>query len=123
MHSPLYGAIERRPEADEQLRERLEPIFINGGVDIALSGHNHVYQRRRPVAGIHYFTAGSGGKLDRGQNIPDDPDLLAGNDQTNVALILEFDEYECRFQAMDSLENVVDSGTIPESPNLAEEPL
>ena len=123
MHEPIYGAIERRPEADEQLRERLEPIFVKGGVDIALSGHNHVYQRRQPVKNIHYFTAGSGGKLDRGQNLEEDPGLLAGNDQTNVALILEFNESECRFEAIDSLEDVVDSGTIPESSNLAEAPL
>ncbi|MCA9426236.1 MAG: glycosyltransferase family 39 protein [Candidatus Omnitrophica bacterium] len=123
MHEPIYGAIERRPEADEQLRERLEPIFVKGGVDIALSGHNHVYQRRQPIKNIHYFTAGSGGKLDRGQNLEEDPGLLAGNDQTNVALILEFNESECRFEAIDSLEDVVDSGTIPESSNLAEAPL
>ncbi|MCB9767583.1 MAG: glycosyltransferase family 39 protein [Candidatus Omnitrophica bacterium] len=113
MHEPLYGAIERRPEADEQLRERLEPIFVKGGVDLALSGHNHVYQRRVPVKGIHYFTAGSGGKLDRGQNLPDDPGLVVGNDETNVALILEFDEKECRFKAINVLEQVVDEGVIP----------
>jgi acid phosphatase len=113
MHVPIYGRIERRPEADLNLRARLEPIFIEHGVDIVLSGHNHVYQRIRPKNGIHYFTAGSGGQIDRGQILPDDPDLLAGNDGTNVAIILQFTGETCEFKAIDSLERVVDEGTIP----------
>ena len=59
------------------------------------------------------FTAGSGGQIDRGQILPNDPDLLAGNDETNVAIILQFTEDTCEFKAIDSLENIVDKGTIP----------
>lgn len=113
MHVPIYGRIERRPEADLNLRARLEPVFIEHGVDIVLSGHNHVYQRLRPQNGIHYFTAGSGGKIDRGQILPDDPDLLVGNDERNVAILLQFTEGTCEFKAIDSLERIVDEGTIP----------
>jgi len=113
MHSPIYGVIRRRPTPNFNLRRLMEPILIEGGVRIFLAGHNHIYQRLKPRSGIHYFTAGSGGKLDRGQLMPDDPDLVAGEDQTNVALILEFRENECLFRAIDMLEQSVDSGTIP----------
>jgi 4-amino-4-deoxy-L-arabinose transferase len=113
MHYPLYGSTKRRPQPDLNLRAELEPILVEGGVNIVVAGHNHVYQRLRPRKGIQHFTAGSGGELDRGSLIPEDPDLLAGEDQTTVALILEFGPKECEFKAIVGSERVIDQGIIP----------
>jgi 4-amino-4-deoxy-L-arabinose transferase len=110
MHVPIVGGIHRRPMPDPALRRLLEPIFVDGGVDVVIAGHNHVYQRFRPRQGVNYFTAGSGGELDRGQLLPGDPDLLAGEDQTNVALILEFSGDECHFRAINCIGQEVDQG-------------
>lgn len=118
MHTPIYGGIARRPHADENLRKRLEPIFVDGGVDITLAGHNHVYQRLRPKEGIQHFIAGSGGKIDHGQLLPTDPDLLVGNDLVNVALVMEFGRDNCHFKALDMMEEVVDEGDIGHSSGL-----
>ncbi len=115
-HVPIYGSIERRPSPDLDLRHVLEPILVEGGVRIYLAGHNHVYQRLQPRLGIQYFTAGSGGELDRGQILRNDPDLVTGEDQTNVALILEFTREECRFRAINPMEEIMDQGTISRSP-------
>jgi hypothetical protein len=112
-HVPIYGSIERRPSPDLNLRQVLEPILVEGGIQVYLAGHNHVYQRLKERHGIQHFTAGSGGKLDRGQLLPDDPDVVVGEDQRNVALILEFTDNECSFRAITGLEEVVDQGTLP----------
>ncbi len=113
MHHPIYGKTVKYPEPDQELKKVLEPLFIEGGVDVVLCGHNHLYQRFRPQNGVHHFTAGSGGMLDEGEILRDDPDLLMGEDTKNIALILQFSPDRCEFQAVDSMETIVDSGTIP----------
>ncbi len=114
MHHPLYGKTIKYPEADQQLRALLEPIFAEGKVNVVLAGHNHNYQRFRPTPdGVYHFTDGSGGKLDEGGILPDDPDLLAGEDTKNVALVLQFTESAFEYQAIDAMEEIVDSGSIP----------
>ncbi len=113
MHHPLYGKTVKYPEPDPNLRRVLEPIFNEGRVNIVLAGHNHMYQRFRPMNGVYHFTAGSGGMLDEGEILPGDPDLLVGEDTKNVALILQFSRSSCEYKAVDFMERVVDNGTIP----------
>ena len=48
------------PGAEEKQKE-LEPIFRRYGVDVVFSGHNHFYERSKPIHGILYVTAGTGG--------------------------------------------------------------
>src|SRR5258706_5438873 len=61
-HHPLYShARYHGPDAD--LRARLEPVFAKNGVNVVLSGHEHVYERGKPHAGIYYFVLGSAGGL------------------------------------------------------------
>ena len=113
MHHPLYGKTIKYPETEPHLRDFLEPILTEGKVNVALAGHNHMYQRFRPKQGVNHFTAGSGGKLDEDGILPDDPDLLVGEDTKNVALILQFGRSGFEYLAVDSMESIVDEGTIP----------
>lgn len=116
MHHPLYGSSLKRETPLPNLRAQIEPILIEGGADIVLSGHHHFYQRIRPQHGIHYFIAGSGGKVAPGTLNRAASEFLAGEDQTTIALLLEFTADSCRFEAIDSMERVVDKGTLPADP-------
>ena len=69
-HHPLYSSGGRHG-SDLRLRETLEPMFLNENVSVVFQGHDHFYERLKPQKGIHYFVAGSGGKL-RAGNIVDE---------------------------------------------------
>ena len=47
---------------DRALRDELEPIFREHGVDAVFQAHQHFYARLRPQHGIRYFVTGAGGK-------------------------------------------------------------
>lgn len=48
-----------------EVRRRYAPIFARFGVQLVLSGHDHDYQRSRPIDGVTYIVTGAGG-LTRG---------------------------------------------------------
>ena len=48
------------------LQVLLEPLFLQYGVDVVFSGHEHFYERMKPQKGIVYITQGGGAKLRRG---------------------------------------------------------
>jgi 3',5'-cyclic AMP phosphodiesterase CpdA len=48
-----------------EIRDRLAPVFARYGVQLVLSGHDHDYQRSRPIDGVTYIVTGAGG-LTRG---------------------------------------------------------
>ena len=54
-HHPLYSD-GRFHGPDVDLRVRLEPLFEKYGMNIVLSGHEHVYERIKPQHGIYYVT-------------------------------------------------------------------
>jgi 3',5'-cyclic AMP phosphodiesterase CpdA len=60
MHHPVYssGAHGSTPGADEVL----EPILARRAVDLVLTGHDHHYERTRPVHGVTYVVSGGGCK-------------------------------------------------------------
>lgn len=62
-HHPLYTSATRGPVVE--LRTVLEPLFVKYGVDVVLTGHEHIYERTKPQKGIHYFVAGGSAKLRR----------------------------------------------------------
>ena len=68
-HHPLYGNAGRHG-SNVDLRVLLEPVLVEFGVQVVFSGHDHVYERLRPQRGIHYFVAGSGGQLRKGDLQP-----------------------------------------------------
>jgi hypothetical protein len=43
------------------LRALLAPLYTATGVDIVFSGHDHLYERTRPIGGVVYVTTGAGG--------------------------------------------------------------
>lgn len=109
-HHPLYSSGGAHGSSLE-LRGLLEPLFVKYGVNIVLSGHDHSYERVKPQNGIYYFTAGSGGKLVRG-NLRNTDFKAAGFDQDCAFLVMEISGDQLFFQAVSRTGATVDSGVI-----------
>jgi len=43
------------------LRTLLTPVYAATGVDVVFNGHDHFYERTRPIGGVVYVTTGAGG--------------------------------------------------------------
>lgn len=62
LHHQLFSSAKKR-EPDPRVRERLEPLFIEHGVDIVFYGHDHFYERMKPQSGVTYVLSGGGSKI------------------------------------------------------------
>lgn len=61
-HHPLFSSGPSAAEAATPLlRELLAPFYSANGVDLVFSGHDHFYERNRPIGGVSYVTSGAGG--------------------------------------------------------------
>ena len=110
-HHPLYSSGEKHG-SNTVLREQIEPLFVEHGVDIVFTGHEHFYERLKPQQGITYFVSGSAAKLRRG-NIADNTGMTAkGFDQGYTFMIVEIAGDEMHFQTIDSDGKTIDSGII-----------
>jgi 3',5'-cyclic AMP phosphodiesterase CpdA len=61
MHHPVYSC--GRHGSTARLREKVEPILRRHKVDLVLAGHDHNYERTKPIDGITYVVSGAGCKL------------------------------------------------------------
>ena len=110
-HHPPYSSAKKHG-SNEQLREVLEPIFLKYGVDVVLTGHDHVYERIKPQKGIYYFVSGAGGKLRTG-----DIDARTGltekaYDRDMHFMLFEVAGDQMYFQAISRTGATIDSGII-----------
>jgi predicted phosphodiesterase len=110
MHHPLYTSGRYRSGA-RALRTALEPILVDGDVDVVLSGHEHFYERLVPQRGIAYFISGGGGALRRGDIRPSVVNA-AGYDEDCHFMLVEVSGKELYFQAIGRDGRTVDAGVI-----------
>jgi 3',5'-cyclic AMP phosphodiesterase CpdA len=110
-HHPLYSSAERHG-SEKDLRRLLEPLLIRYGVQVVLSGHDHVYERINPQHGITYFVCGSSGQLRRGNLERGSGLTAAGFDQDRTFIVMEAAADTLFFQAISRTSTVVDSGHI-----------
>jgi 3',5'-cyclic AMP phosphodiesterase CpdA len=61
MHHPPYSS--GRHGSSLRLRQAIEPVLIEGGVDLAFAGHDHHYERTSPQGGVVHVVSGGGCKL------------------------------------------------------------
>jgi 3',5'-cyclic AMP phosphodiesterase CpdA len=110
-HHPLYSSAGAHG-AELDLRAVLEPLFVQYGVQVVFSGHDHVYERFKPQRGITYFVCGSSGKLRRGDLGARSPQTAAGFDQDLAFMVVEIKDDVMRFQAISRTDAIVDSGAL-----------
>ena len=110
LHHPLYSSGSRHGSTVD-LRARLEPLFVEHGVQVVFSGHDHVYERIKRQNGIHYFVVGSSGQLRKG-GIRPSPMTAAYFDRDQVFMVAEIAGQELSFEAITRLGETVDSGVI-----------
>jgi hypothetical protein len=58
-HHPLYSS--GRHGTSQELIDRLSPLFSKYGVQIYICGHDHSYERTKPIEGTTYVVCGGGG--------------------------------------------------------------
>lgn len=95
-HHPIYS--HGRHGGSAALRERLEPLLVEHGVDLYMAGHDHTLELLRPVSGVLHLVSGGGGGPEMAYRIEESADayhaasgggfvaLRAGDDD----LVLEF---------------------------------
>ena len=113
-HHPIYSSGTKHGSA-LALRKQLEPIFIRFGVNVAFSGHDHVYERTKPQHGIQYFVTGGGGRTRRGDVDPRSAIRATSFDEDNHFMLIEVDDKQVSFQAISEAGAIVDSGSIKQS--------
>ena len=109
-HHPLYSNGDRHG-SNVELRVRLEPLFVAYGVDVVMSGHDHIYERIVPQKGITYFVIGSSGQLRRGGLTPSSI-TAAGFADDQAFTLMEVAGSALTFQTLSRTGRIVDSGVI-----------
>jgi 3',5'-cyclic AMP phosphodiesterase CpdA len=110
-HHPLYSSGGFHG-SNVKLRETLEPLFVRYNVSVSLSGHDHVYERIKPQAGIVQFVVGSGGQLRAGDLDKRSALTAKGFDTQQAFLAVEISGDQMHFNAISKDGTVVDSGII-----------
>ena len=114
-HHPLYSD-GRFHGPDLDLRKLLMPIFEKNGVNVVLSGHEHVYERIKPEEGIYFFVLGNSGELRYG-NLRQGSDIMAkGFDTDRTFMLVEITGDKFYYQTISRTGQTIDSGVLQHQP-------
>lgn len=106
-HNPAIGA--SRHGDDQGIKENVVPILERHGVDLCLTGHDHVYARFFPLGDVTYVTTGGGGKSL--YEVNDDPRLAYAESVFHFVQV-EVDGDELTLSATDATGRVFDTVVI-----------
>jgi 3',5'-cyclic AMP phosphodiesterase CpdA len=100
VHHPPYSCADEHGSSEEV--QALVPALADGGVDVVLSGHDHLYQRFRPIEGVTFVVSGGGGAgLDNVAACPPDtPSPAAAFDDGHHFLYVRATEGALRIRAI-----------------------
>ena len=110
LHHPVYTS-GRYTLAARGIRLALESAFVNGGIDVVFSGHEHIYQRAELQRGILYFVTGGAGSL-RAGDASRSPVIARSYDQDYHFMLAEISDEGFFFQAINRLGVTVDAGSL-----------
>jgi hypothetical protein len=110
-HHPMFtAAMFHGPDLD--LRRQLMPLFTKDGVNLVLSGHEHVYEHIKPQAGVYLFVLGNSGEL-RIHNIRANNDIdQVGFDTDRDFMMMEISGDQLFFQTISRTGATIDSGEL-----------
>jgi hypothetical protein len=105
-HAPYSSSAKRG--SNVELRAAVEPLFVEHGVQLALTGHDHTYERTTPQNGVTYVVTGAGAKLsDVGRS-----DFTAASAEILQFLMIEVDGNRLNLRAIDKTGLVFDEVTL-----------
>ena len=112
-HHPLYSSA-RAHGSSTELRALLEPLFVENGVKVVFTGHDHVYERTKPQKGIVHFVEGASGELRPG-NLQAASFQSKGFDTDRTFMLVEISGDQLYFETISRTGTIVDSGMISAS--------
>ena len=104
-----FGLVARGHGSNPHLQRVLEPEIVEHA-DVVLAGHEHFYQKIRPIHGVHHITSGAAGKR-RGGVRSDHPDVEGASPDFHF-MDLGLTEDTLYFQAINDSGLLVHSGEI-----------
>ncbi len=109
-HHPLYTP-GRYTLAARGHRFALEASFVNGGIDVVFSGHEHLYARSEMQKGVLYFISGGAGSLREGDSSPS-RFIAKSYDNDFHFMLVEIADEGFFFQAINRKGETVDAGSL-----------
>jgi Calcineurin-like phosphoesterase len=110
-HHPLYNDGKTHgPDLD--LRNQLSPLLKIYGVNVVFSGHEHAYERLKPVDNVYYFIQGDSGKLIH-HDFYQSNMMAKSFDNDRTFMVVEIVGEAMYFQTISGGGETVDSGELP----------
>lgn len=106
-HHPIYTSGEHG--SSRSLMKTLEPILVQHRVDMYLAGHDHDYERFKPVQGVLHIVSGGGGAYLRDFEKPEANSLVRV--KAHHFLLFEANEDSLKMQAIDKTGKLIDHAT------------
>jgi predicted phosphodiesterase len=114
LHHPLYTG-GRYGKGAYLTRWKLEALLVDTGVDVVLSGHEHLYQRTLPQQGIVHFISGAAGSLREGD--AREGGLVArAYDRDYHFMLIEIAGEALHWQAITRTGRTIDAGVLHQPP-------
>jgi len=111
LHNPPYSSGEHG--SDRQLQSVVGDLAKRYGVELVVSGHDHDYERTKPIAGTTYLVSGSAGAPIR----PVTPQAFTASTRTEPHYVLvDVDKNQLTLRAINLRGEVFDSTVIPPNP-------
>jgi 3',5'-cyclic AMP phosphodiesterase CpdA len=110
-HHPIYSSAQEHGSS-LGLRARIEPILARYGVNVVISGHDHVYERTQPQKGVQYFVTGAGGKVRSGDIDLRSPFRATSFDRDNHYMQMVIEDQQISFKTITRAGAVIDQGAI-----------
>jgi DNA repair exonuclease SbcCD nuclease subunit len=117
MHHPLYSP-GRYQTQSWRARRRVEPLFVQGGVDVVFSGHEHLYARMTLQHGVQYVISGAAGSLRKGDAQARTYVARSFDDDFHFVLA-EVDGDKLYLQAISRGGRTIDAAVLEETPALS----
>jgi hypothetical protein len=115
-HYPMYcsGKYINRGINAELIRAILQPLLVKHQVDAYLCGHEHYYERSKPIYGVTHFLTGSSSKIAHDVEYLKTPPYPRATAQVvHQFMLFEETPKGLAFKTIDSNGKVIDSSILP----------
>jgi len=83
-HPPFSSAVHGE---DAKMKDVMVPVFVRAKLDIVFAGHDHAYERIKPIDGVTYVVSGDGGQTLYEHRHPHDYTATFYNEKHGLTLV------------------------------------